>query len=211
MSKPANVISYYVLCNKLKDIIRTGWKKWHVQRERLESVAEHVYGVQMLAIAMYSEYDYELDIEKVILMLAIHELEETMIGDLVPFEIAKSEKEKIGHEAVGKILDGISNKMDLKSLIYEFDERKTPEAKFAHLCDKLEADVQCKLYDEENCVDWQSQDDNELLKYHQVQASVDFQKSWSDCWIEHDKKHYEYDQNFIAVIDYLKTHRIKKD
>jgi len=58
MSKEENVIRYYVLCNKLKNVIRTGWKDWNVKRDRLESVAEHIYGVQMLAIAMYSECNY---------------------------------------------------------------------------------------------------------------------------------------------------------
>ena len=32
------------------------------ERERLESVAEHIFGVQMLAIAMKSEYEYDIDI-----------------------------------------------------------------------------------------------------------------------------------------------------
>ena len=45
MSKAKNVIRYYVLCNKLKDVIRTGWKDWNVKRDRVESVAEHIYGV----------------------------------------------------------------------------------------------------------------------------------------------------------------------
>ncbi|NMA51163.1 MAG: hypothetical protein GX951_04900 [Mollicutes bacterium] len=44
MSKEANVIKYYVICNGLKDVIRTGWKIWNVQRKRIESVAEHVFG-----------------------------------------------------------------------------------------------------------------------------------------------------------------------
>jgi putative hydrolase of HD superfamily len=74
MEKEKRVIDYYVLCNKLKDVIRTGWKDWSVQRERLESVAEHIFGVQMLAIAMKSEYNYDVDILKVIMMIAIHEL-----------------------------------------------------------------------------------------------------------------------------------------
>ena len=43
MIKEERVINYYVTCNKLKNIIRTGWKDWNVQRERLESVAEHIY------------------------------------------------------------------------------------------------------------------------------------------------------------------------
>ena len=68
MSKEENVIKYYVLCNQLKNVIRTGWKEWHVKKERLESVAEHIFGVQMLAIAMKSEYQYNIDIMKVILM-----------------------------------------------------------------------------------------------------------------------------------------------
>ena len=39
MEKAENVIKYYTLCNKLKDIIRTGWKDWNVKRERVESIA----------------------------------------------------------------------------------------------------------------------------------------------------------------------------
>ena len=59
--KEQKVLEFYVLCNKLKNVIRTGWIEWNVKRERIESIAEHVYGVQMLALAMYSEYkeDYK--------------------------------------------------------------------------------------------------------------------------------------------------------
>ena len=62
-----SVVEYYVLCNKLKNIIRTGWKKWNVNRDRLESIAEHIFGVQSLAIAMASQYEYDIDLYKVIL------------------------------------------------------------------------------------------------------------------------------------------------
>ena len=80
-SKAQKVIDYYLLCHTLKDTIRTGWQVWNVKRDRLESIAEHIYGVQMLAIAMKSEYQYDIDLTKVIFMLAIHELGETVIGD----------------------------------------------------------------------------------------------------------------------------------
>ena len=99
MSKEERIINYYVLCNKLKYIIRTGWIDWKVNKNRLESVAEHIYGTQMLAIAMKSEYNYDIDIMKVIYMLAIHELGETIIGDLTQFQIEKEDKIKIEHEA----------------------------------------------------------------------------------------------------------------
>ena len=58
----------------------------------------------MSAIAMKSEYKYDLDIMKVIYMLAIHELGEAVIGDLTQFQIDAKEKEKIEHEVVHNIL-----------------------------------------------------------------------------------------------------------
>jgi 5'-deoxynucleotidase YfbR-like HD superfamily hydrolase len=41
--KEKKVVDYYLLCNKLKNTIRTGWIDWKVQRERLESIAEHIF------------------------------------------------------------------------------------------------------------------------------------------------------------------------
>ena len=136
MSKEENVIKYYVLCNQLKNVIRTGWKEWHVKKERLESVAEHIFGVQMLAIAMKSEYQYNIDIMKVILMLAIHELGETIIGDLTQFEISKEEKEKIEHAAVHKILGSLLDGNLMEELFLEFESHQTKESLFAYQCDK---------------------------------------------------------------------------
>ena len=73
--KIQNIIHFYVLASTLKDKIRRGWKIWHIERERVESVAEHIYGTCMLAIAIDSEYDFNVDLVKVIKMLVIHELE----------------------------------------------------------------------------------------------------------------------------------------
>ena len=30
--KEQQVVKYYVLCNKLKDIVRTGWLNWNVSK-----------------------------------------------------------------------------------------------------------------------------------------------------------------------------------
>lgn len=210
MGKAENVVKYYVLCNKLKDVIRSGWKNWHVKRERLESVAEHIYGVQMLAIAMHSEYQYSIDISKTVLMLAVHELEEIKIGDLTQFEITKEDKEKIGHEAVDNILDGLLNKDQIRDLILEFDERKTKEALFAYYCDKLECDIQSKLYDSEGCVSLKNQEKNISLNDPKVRKLLDTGQSFSDMWILFGQDAYNYDENFMEVSNYTKDHEIGK-
>ena len=209
MNREENVIRYYTLCNKLKDIIRTGWKDWHVDRDRVESVAEHVYGTQMLAIAMKSEYQYDIDISKVIMMLAIHEIGEAVIGDLTQIQISKEEKKKIEHEAVHNILNELIDGNKLEELFLEFDDGKTKEAKFAYWCDKLECDLQCKLYDEENCVDLNNQSDNESSYDNKVKELLDSGKSWSEMWMSFGQDRYNYDDNFKSVSDYVMNNIIK--
>lgn len=209
MSKEKNIVRFYVLCNKLKNIVRTGWKNWNVKRERIESVAEHIFGVQMLAIAMQSEYKYDIDMMKVIYMLAIHELEEIYIGDLTIFEVSKEDKKKLGHVAVSKVLGDLLNKEQIMNLILEFDARETKEAKFAYYCDKLECDLQSKLYDEENCVDLNDQHDNNALKDSRVQQLLSNGESWSGMWLSFGQMVYNYDENFLKVSNYAKEHDIK--
>ncbi len=208
MSKEENVINYYVLCNKLKNMIRTGWTDWNVQRDRIESVAEHIFGVQMFAIAMKSEYQYDVDIMKVVFMLAVHELGETLIGDITQFQISEEEKEKIEHEAVHKVLNGLLDGDQIEELFLEFDERKTPEAIFAYQCDKLECDIQCKLYDEEGCVDLDNQNDNSITENEKVRKLLDDGYSWSNMWLKFGQQVYPYDDNFKAVSNYVMNNKI---
>lgn len=203
MSREENVINFYIICNKLKNIIRTGWIDWNVKRDRLESVAEHIYSTQMLAIAMKSEYGYDIDIMKVIYMLAIHELGETIIGDLTLFQISKEEKEIIEREAVSKILDGLVDKEYIKELFLEFDSHKTKESIFAYQCDKLECDLQSKLYDIEGCVDLNDQKGNTTMNNPLVKELLDNGDSFSDMWLKFGQKRYPYDDNFRSISSYM--------
>lgn len=204
MDREKNVVDFYVLCNKLKDLVRTGWKTWGVKRSRVESVAEHIFGVQMLAIAMWSEYKYDVDICKVITMLAVHEMEEIVIGDITCFDSNYTKKQELGRVAVAKVFEKLTNAENIHNLVLEFDERKTDEAKFAYFCDKLECDIQAKLYDNESCVDLLKQENNSVLKNDDVKKLLDKGMSWSDMWIEYGQNKYGYDKNFLEVSNFVK-------
>lgn len=210
MQKEKNVLEFYVLCTKLKNIVRSGWKAWGVERERVESIAEHIYGVQMLAICMWSEYHYDIDIKKTLAMLALHELEEIIIGDVTQFDENANTKQNAGHLAVEKMLKPLCSGQKIKDLIFEFDECKTPEARFAFQCDKLECDLQCKLYDEENCVDLKTQTNNPALQDENVQKLMKTGKSWSEMWLLFSQHRYNYDQNFLAVSNYAMKNNISE-
>lgn len=201
-------IKYYKLCSKLKDVVRTGPVVWNAKRERIESIAEHIYGVQMLALSIYYQFGYKLDIMKVIYMLAVHELEEIEIGDLAFFEITREEKLIKGKEATDYILKDFLGKDEITALLDEYNERKTEEAKFAYHCDKLECDIQMKLYDQEGCFDLNNQPNNPIINNPNVKKVLDSEKSISNAWIEFDRSKYEDDKNFIEIIEYLKENEI---
>lgn len=204
MTKEEKVVSSYILMNKLKDVVRTGWKDWNVDRERVESIAEHIYGVQQLALIMhltYAEYK-DIDIQKVLFMLAIHETEEVFIGDLTMFQITKKEKNKLGHKEVHDYFSRFEDGENIEKIIIEFDERKTKEALFAHYCDKLECDIQAALYD--NHVDLENQDNNKTFFDERVQKLLKQNMSFGEMWLSFGQELYGYDENFTKVSEYTK-------
>ena len=81
----------------------------------------------MLALSIYYQFEYKLDIMKVIYMLAIHELEEVEIGDLAFFETTREEKLIKGKEATDYILKDFLGKDEISALLDEYNERKTEE------------------------------------------------------------------------------------
>lgn len=209
MNKEENVIKFYCICNRLKNIIRKGWKAWNVSRDRLESVAEHSFSAQMLAVVIKSEYGYDVDIMKVIYMLAIHELGEAIIDDLHQFEISAEEKKKLEHKAVHDILCGLLDGEKIEKLFLEFDEHKSKEAFFAYQCDKLECDLQCKLYNEENCVDLNDPTiDSKVLSNPLVKELLQSEKNWSAAWLKFGQQVYPYDDNFRAISSYAMNNQI---
>lgn len=209
MTKAENVIKFYILCNKLKDVVRSGWLTWNIQKERVESVAEHIYSTEMLAIAMKSEYQIDVDIEKVIFMLAIHEIEEIIIGDIEITAADYASKKALGHQAVHQVLKDLIDGEKLEKIILEFDERKTKEAYFAYQCDKLECDLQAKLYDEQGYVSFTNQQDN--YEYNSPMAQELIKNGathFSEIWHATDEKLYTENNEFKEVFLYAKNNDI---
>jgi 5'-deoxynucleotidase YfbR-like HD superfamily hydrolase len=98
----------------------------------------------------------------------------------------------------------------VENLILEFDNRSSLEARFAYQCDKLECDIQCKLYDEQGCVDLESQKENAVARNPEVKKLIDIDKSWSDMWLMFGQRRYNYDKNFKSVSDYAMANKITK-
>jgi len=209
--KNDNIIRFYILANKLKNIIRRGWIEIGIDKERLESDAEHIYGTLMLAIAINSEYKLNLDMYKVLKMLTLHETEEILMTDYtVRDTITRDEKLKQGKICVKKVVSGLAEEKEIRDLLYEFSTRSTPEAVFAHLVDKIECDFQAKLYDLEGVMDY-NRAREDLVYYGDRAEEIDSKShTASDFWIEYDRPKYDNDDIFKTLIEDIKNIDVKE-
>jgi putative hydrolase of HD superfamily len=106
--------------------------------ETRENDAEHAWHMAVMTILL-SEYSNEdIDVLKTISMLLIHDLVEVYAGDTYAYD---EEGKKSQAEREAKAADKIYSLLPedqgeyLKSLWLEFEEQKTPEAKFARTMD----------------------------------------------------------------------------
>ena len=197
-----NIIKFYLIANRLKEKIRTGWEEIGVSSQRLESVAEHIYGCLMLAIAIDSEYRLDLDMYKVLKMISLHELEETIMKDYtVRDNITREEKLKKGKECVIKVTQGLIKQNEIIRLLDEFNEHLTKEAIFCYHIDKIECDFQVKIYDLQGRIEMEKMLED-LRFYGEEGKSIKSKiNTASDVWIECDKKLYTEDKIFEGLIN----------
>ncbi|MCQ2978933.1 MAG: HD domain-containing protein [Clostridia bacterium] len=202
-NKIDNALRFYMQAHKLKTVIRSGWKVWQIDIDRAESIAEHIYGTMMLAIAIHSEFRQDIDIDKVIKMLAIHEMEEIRIGDITPFDkVTDEEKREMGKVAVKKLCDNIDLGFNYIDVIEEFENQITPESKFARMIDKLEANIQSKIYDEQNAFDITKEEVKDVISDERIKGYMDDGLNHvSEFFVRNDQNKYDY--MFKEISNYM--------
>ena len=135
----------------------------------------------------------------------LHEIEEVKIGDLTPFDkITADEKRRIGKQAVEEVLGPLTKGINYIELIEEFEKLETKEAKFAKMCDKLEADIQAKIYCEEKSIDMYNDKNAYLLQDDRIKRLIEKgAKSVADLFIEYDRPVFT-EKVVENIADYIK-------
>ena len=223
-NKYREIVKYYILNSRLKDKQRSGWDKnhWNIKSDRIERIAEHIISTIYLAIAMESEmgYNEELDfdrninIDEIVKMLSIHEIGETLIGDITPFDgITPEKKAEIEFKAVQDLLGNLTEKTELLELFSLFESKFSNEARFAYCCDKMEADLQSKYY--QDTFQHRSLSDQETNKVMNLDVTKKLieegAKTPFDIWYGYDKNIYEkYPEfsEFKDLLDIIKNNNI---
>ena len=131
-------LAFIAYIDRLKNVIRMN-ALFDASRE--ENTAEHSWHAATSAMILAPYADENVDIDRVIRMLLIHDLIEIEAGDFFayadPEVLAKQEQLEL--EAAEVVFKQISSPRDKewRALWDEFEARITPDAKFAKAIDRL--------------------------------------------------------------------------
>ena len=166
------ILSFLHKTEKLKSELRHSW----LSSGRQESVAEHVWRTSLMALLFFPHLNEKIDLCKALKMVIIHDLVEIETGDVPVFMQEPCGTFRKELKAIKKIRELIGGSLgeEIYALWNEFNERKTPEARFVFALDKLEANLQHNEADE--CT-WTQEDINQVFKIDSACAHDPFLRS----------------------------------
>ncbi len=135
----AQQIAFIAECDKLKEIFR---QTINIQSRRPENDAEHSWAFCLCVMVLAEHADVpHLDVLRVLKMGLIHDLVEIDAGDTFAYDTAAAAGQ---HDRETRAADRIFGLLpadqacEFRALWDEFEARATPEAKFAHACDRFQ-------------------------------------------------------------------------
>ena len=130
-------LDFILEIDKEKNIFRQTHLSGH---GRNENDAEHAWHMAIMAYLLQEDSNEKIDVARVMLMCLIHDVVEIDAGDTYAYDAEGLKTQKAREEAAKERLYSMlpeDQKADLTAIFDEFEERKTPEAKFARALDNL--------------------------------------------------------------------------
>ena len=131
-------LDFILEIDKEKNIFRQTHLSGH---GRNENDAEHAWHMAIMAYLLQEYSNEKIDVARVMLMCLIHDVVEIDAGDTYAYDAEGLKNQKAREEAAKERLYSMlpeDQKADLTAIFDEFEERKTPEAKFARALDNLQ-------------------------------------------------------------------------
>ena len=131
-------LDFVLEIDKEKNILRQTHLSGHGRRE---NDAEHAWHMAIMAYLLQEYSNEKIDVARVMLMCLIHDVVEIDAGDTYAYDAEGLKTQKAREEEAKERLYSMlpeDQKADLTAIFDEFEERKTPEAKFARALDNLQ-------------------------------------------------------------------------
>lgn len=144
-----DIVDFWRIASRLKLVPRAGWKQ-RLELNEVESVADHSFGVGVLALFEGEKRGY--DVGTLLKLALVHDLEEAITGDLTPRDKKRKTKVSLAQIRAGAtqtILETLPEGSQGQYLKLWRDLRtgRTKEARLVKELDKLEMALQAKEYE----------------------------------------------------------------
>ena len=147
-------LSAFLDFNRLKHLRRQGWLRRGVPPERCESVADHTFSAAVLAMFLADAHYPGLDLAKVLRLALLHDFGEIDAGDITPADgVSDEEKRRREEASVVRVLSKLPNGAEYVALWREYEDGRSPEARFVRQIDRLEMALQASAYQRQGLVD----------------------------------------------------------
>ena len=161
-------LDFILEIDKEKNIFRQTHLSGH---GRNENDAEHAWHMAIMAYLLQEYSNERIDVARVMLMCLIHDVVEIDAGDTYAYDAEGLKTQKAREEAAKERLYSMlpeDQKADLTAIFDEFEERKTPEAKFARALDNLQPLL---LNNSNDGGDWRNHDVTEEKVYERQSST----------------------------------------
>ncbi|MCR5743407.1 MAG: HD domain-containing protein [Lachnospiraceae bacterium] len=131
-------IDFILAIDKEKNILRQTHLTDH---GRAENDAEHAWHMAIMAYLLRDYANEPVDIGRVMIMCLIHDIVEIYAGDTYAYDDAALKTQKAREEEAKQRIYSLlpeDQKQEMMAIFDEFEEFKTPEAKFAHAMDNFQ-------------------------------------------------------------------------
>ena len=139
------ILDFLSISSHLKKVSRQGWID-KLSIDKPESVADHVFSLAIMGMIFSDLENYNT--EKILKIILLHDLAESITGDIPPKQISKNEKKEREMDAKKKILNKLPILLQKQygDLWREYELNSSNEANLVHQLDKLELALQAKIY-----------------------------------------------------------------
>lgn len=143
------ILKVFLTLQWAKELPRQGFIAMGFKRNEADSVAAHSFSTALLAYFLAKQLKKEgekIDPEKVLKMGLVHDIGETIVGDVGTFVkgMAGGVFKNIEEEGVKALVEGLDFKDEIIVLVSEYNGRKTLEARVVKAADNLDALAQAK-------------------------------------------------------------------
>lgn len=143
------ILKVFLTLQWAKELPRQGFIAMGFKRNEADSVAAHSFSTSLLAYFLAKQLQKQgekIDPEKVLKMGLVHDIGETIVGDVGTFVkgMAGGVFKNIEEEGVKALVEGLDFKEEIIELVAEYNRRKTLEARLVKVADNLDALAQAK-------------------------------------------------------------------